>query len=255
MVRLRVVVLGLFLAALLMGGGDLWQSQRRARLVGLTDAPCAADHRSVTGSDFDDWGALCFYRAANAALRRDGVKPEVVMIGDSITMGWPSVSGPKIVNRGIGRQSSSQILLRFRQDAMNLAPRVVHLLVGTNDVYGTTGPVTLDQIEGNVRTMAQIAHARGIRVILGTMPPLAPPHSLFAPDPADAPEKVNRMLRALAREEHLVLADYHAALAHPDGTVRKGMFEDGVHPSASGYAAMQPVFNAALAAARDGAGT
>lgn len=247
-VRLRILVLGLFLMGLVLVGHSLWQNQRRARLVGLTETACTPEGRSITGSDHDDWGGLCFYRASNVALHREGLHPEVVMIGDSITMGWPTLS-TQVVNRGIGGQTSSQILLRFRQDALDLSPRVIHLLLGSNDVFGLTGPVTLDQIDGNVRTMAEQARLHGAVLILGTVPPSKGFGGLFEPDPSLAIAKVNDRLRQIARQEGLILADYHAALAHPDGTIRDELFVDGIHPNAAGYAAMQPVYRAALSEA------
>lgn len=247
-VRLRILVLGLFLAGLVLVGHSLWQNQRRARLVGLTDTPCTPAGRSVTGSDFDDWGGLCFYRTSNAALRREGLHPEVVMIGDSITMGWPTL-GTQVVNRGIGGQTSSQVLLRFRQDALDLSPRVIHLLLGSNDAFGLTGPVTLDQIDGNVRAMAEQARLHGAVLILGTIPPSKGFGGLFEPDPSPAIARVNERLRQIARQEGLVLADYHAALSRADGSIREELFVDGIHPNAAGYAAMQPVYRATLSEA------
>lgn len=249
-VRLRIVVPGLLLVGLGLGlvGHSVWKDQRRARLVGLTDSACSPAGRSITGSDYDDWGGLCFYRAANAALRREGLHPEVVMIGDSITMGWPTL-GTQVVNRGVGGQTSSQILLRFRQDALDLGPRVIHLMLGSNDVFGLTGPVTLDQIDGNVRTMAEQARRHGAVLILGTLPPSKGFGGLFAPDPGPAIARVNLRLSQIARQEGLVLADYHAALARPDGSIREELFVDGIHPNAAGYAAMQPIYRAALAEA------
>ncbi|WP_395329977.1 GDSL-type esterase/lipase family protein [Novosphingobium sp. BL-8H] len=247
-VRLRILVLGLFLAGLVLVGHSLWQNQRRARLVGLTDTACTPAGRSVTGSDYDDWGGLCFYRTSNAALRREGLHPDVVMIGDSITMGWPTL-GTQVVNRGIGGQTSSQILLRFRQDSLDLGPRIIHLLLGSNDVFGLTGPVTLDQIDGNVRTMAEQARLHGAVLIVGTLPPSKGFGRLFEADPTPAIDRVNARLRQIARQQGLILADYHAALVRPDGSIREDLFVDGVHPNAAGYAAMQPIFRTALSQA------
>ncbi|MCJ2188911.1 GDSL-type esterase/lipase family protein [Novosphingobium beihaiensis] len=244
--RLRFVLAGLALAAAVYLGLAMWQTHRRAALSGLTDAPCTAAGRSVTGNDYDDWGALCFYRAQNARLRASGQRPEVVMIGDSITMGWPG-QGAAVVNRGIGKQSSSQILLRFIQDAAALKPRVVHILAGTNDVAGTTGPVTPGQLEDNLRAMITLAQARGLPVVLGTVPPAAGSRAGIA--------RVNTVIRRIARNSHaVVLADYHAVLANPDGTPKAGLLADGTHPSPAGYAAMQPVFARAVRSAKAIAG-
>lgn len=251
-VRLRFVLTGLALAAGIYLGLTGWHARQRASLIGLTDHACTAQGEPVTGNPFDDWASLCFYRARNAALLAAGTRPGVVMIGDSITMGWPD-QGPEtvegaVVSRGIGKQSSSQILLRFMQDAAGLKPRVIHLLAGTNDIAGTTGPVTPQQLHGNLLAMVELARADGIPVILGTIPPASGFDEGKPGDPRAAIAKANRQIRAIAASRPgVVIADYHAALSQPDGSIRPDLFLDGAHPNAAGYGAMQPVFDRALA--------
>ena len=121
----------------------------------------------------DDWAGLSRYRAANASVRR----PELVMIGDSLTEIWqlaiPEMFGAAIANRGIAGQTSPQILRRFMQDVVDLEPRAVHILCGTNDIAGNTGPNLPQDYQRNIRAMVQLAAANGIDVLLGSIPPAA----------------------------------------------------------------------------------
>ncbi|SFF73795.1 Lysophospholipase L1 [Novosphingobium sp. CF614] len=256
-VRLSVVVAGLALGIGLYLAIGQYRAWTRAGLIGLTERPCTAEGEPITGDPYDDWAALCFYRERNARLLAAGAQPEVVMIGDSLTMGWPGL-GPEdqdgaIVNRGIGRQSSGQVLLRFMADAVRLRPRFAHILVGTNDVAGTTGPAAPGQLRDNVIAMIEIARANRIGVILGTVPPARGFDFGARGDPREAIARANAELAAIAREQPgVVLADYHAVLSNPDGSVRQGLFLDGVHPDAAGYAAMRPVFERALGQAISG---
>ena len=248
-IRLPILLLGLVLAAGLYFGASAWQHAARDGLVGLTEMPCKADGTVATGFAADDWAGRCIYRAANAELMASHALTEVVMIGDSLTMGWPDRKG--VVNRGIGKQTSDQVLLRFREDAVQLRPRLVHILVGINDVAGITGPVTIEQYRGNMAAMIEAAQANGIAVILGTIPSASrfPDNAKIDPGPPVA--QVNAALRSLAAEKGVVLADYNAAVSQPDGTIRPALYlADGVHPNAGGYAAMQPVLDAALVKAR-----
>jgi lysophospholipase L1-like esterase len=248
-IRLPVLLTGLLLAAGLHFGLGEWREAQRGALVGLSDNPCAPDGTVITGRPSDDWAARCFYRAQNVALMASGRRPEVVMIGDSLTMGWPVMEG--VVDRGIGLQTSDQIMLRFREDVVQLSPRVVHILVGINDVAGITGPVTLEQYRGNLTAMIEMAQANGITVIIGTVPsarsfPLNP-----AITPGPAVTRLNGVVHSLADDYGLVLADYNAVMSLPDGSIRaQNYIDDGVHPGPAGYAAMQPVFDAALRQAR-----
>ncbi|MCT2399218.1 GDSL-type esterase/lipase family protein [Novosphingobium mangrovi (ex Huang et al. 2023)] len=250
-VRRRVVLTGLALALAVYIGILFWNDHRRAGLVGLNDRPCTAEGRSVTGSDFDDWAALCAWREENRRLAAAGTRPDVVMIGDSLTGRWPD-SAPGIVKRGAGGQTSAQVLLRFRQDALSLRPRIVHILVGSNDLIGLGGPFTLEEFEGNVLDMAELAKFHGETVILGTIPPMRDYAGFKPSDPAPALSRLNTALRTLAADHGLILADYHAALVRPDGTMRKDLFlGDGIHLTPEGYEIVQAVFDKALSEARN----
>lgn len=249
-VRPRIVLTGIALAIAVFLGLTFWHQSQRAALIGLTDRACTPEGRSVTGSDLDDWAALCAYREENLALA-SAPAPDVVMIGDSLTERWPGQT-TGIVKRGVGGQSSAQILLRFRQDAVSLKPRIVHILLGTNDLLGLNGPFTIEQFEGNVLNMAELARLHGAVVILGTIPPMRDFAGYKPGDPAPDIARLNTALRALARTHGFGLADYHKALVHPDGTMREALFlEDGIHLTAQGYQRVQRVFDDALSRARD----
>lgn len=199
-----------------------------------------------------DWAWLCRYRAANRAL--PGQRADIVFIGDSITEGWsrfaPALFTGGIVNRGISGQTSPQLLLRFMADVVALQPRVVHLMIGTNDVAGNTGPTTPQAYQDNVRAMVTLAKANGIKVVLGSIPP-ADHFGWTSAQPGDWIGKLNGWLKQFAETEGLVYADYHAALAGPQGELPAALGPDGVHPNAAGYALMRPVADRAIAAAEN----
>ena len=198
-----------------------------------------------------DWAWLCRYRAANQAL--PGQRADIVFIGDSITEGWsrfaPGLFTGGIVNRGISGQTSPQLLLRFMADVVALKPRVVHLMIGTNDVAGNTGPTTPQAYQDNVRAMVTLARASGIKVVLGSIPPAD--RMNWRPDlrPAARIAELNRWLKDFAAQQQLTFADYHAVLSGPNGELRPEFGRDGVHPEAAGYAVMEPVARTALAEA------
>ncbi len=198
-----------------------------------------------------DWAWLCRYRAANQAL--PGQRADIVFIGDSITEGWsrfaPGLFTGGIVNRGISGQTSPQLLLRFMADVVALKPRVVHLMIGTNDVAGNTGPTTPQAYQDNVRAMVTLARASGIKVVLGSIPPAD--RMNWRPDlrPAARIAELNRWLKDFAVQQQLTFADYHAVLSGPNGELRPEFGHDGVHPESAGYAVMEPVARAALAEA------
>ena len=197
-----------------------------------------------------DWAWACRYRQANAQLT---AAPRAVFIGDSITEGWiaksPSLFASGIFNRGIGGQTSQQVLVRFYQDVVRLKPKVVQIMVGTNDLAGNTGPTSPEQYTDTIRAMTDIALANRIMVVLGSIAPT----SGFSWKPGIAPAKqiieLNRWLRDFAKTKGLVYADYHTVLADPQGAMKPAFTSDGVHPNAAGYAAMDTVARAALVVA------
>jgi lysophospholipase L1-like esterase len=196
-----------------------------------------------------DFANLARYRAANLQLG-PATAGRVVFIGDSITEGWKldsSFPGKSYINRGISGQTTSQILLRFRQDAIDLHPRVVVILAGTNDLAGNTGPATLAQIEGNLESMAQLASANHIKVVLCSVLPAV--HYFWhpqLPNPAGRIGALNGWLRAYAARDHYVYVDYYAAMKDAAGGPKPGLSKDGVHPLPAGYAIMAPLAQAGI---------
>ena len=140
------------------------------------------------------------------------------------------------------------MLARFRQDVLDLEPRAVHIMAGTNDIAGNTGPTTPEQAQGNIRSMVELAHANGIRVILASIPPAD--HFPWRPGLETAPKiaRLNAWLRRYAAETGATYADYWGAL-HEGDALKPALTYDGVHPNDAGYRAMGPVAEAAIRAA------
>jgi acyl-CoA thioesterase I len=198
-----------------------------------------------------DWADLCHYRDDNAKLRaQPPAARDVVFMGDSITEGWRygdrGFFTKGWIDRGISGQTTPQMLLRFPADVLALKPRVVHIMAGTNDIAGNTGPTTMDAIVGNIAAMVTLAKAAGIRVVLAATPPAI--SFKWSPDLKPAPQiaALNARLRALAVREKVTFVDYGAALAMPDGAMKDALTLDGVHPNAAGYAAMGPLAKKAV---------
>ncbi len=190
-----------------------------------------------------DWPWLCRYAADNAAVIQSGVRPKVVFIGDSITENWkiadPSLFSETMLDRGIGGQTTPQILLRFYQDVVSLHPQVVHIMAGTNDISGNTGASTDGTIVRNIRAMIDIAKANGIRVVLASITPSKTFIARPGVDPSSRIAAVNRELKALAAEKRITYADYFPLLADNDGGMDSSLGNDGLHPNRIGYARMR----------------
>jgi lysophospholipase L1-like esterase len=233
--RFRWLTIGLAAVLLAAPVAFWWTSGGRGESVhGMSDSPCTPSGKPVSG---EDWAQLCVYRAANAQLIERGDFPEVVMIGDSITQGWP-LPEEGYANRGIGGQISGQVLLRFRQDAIMLKPEIIHILAGINDVTG-------------ISSMVELAQYHRIPVILGTIGPAQDVPERPQVDRRKRVPAINRWLAQFARDSGVILADYHAVLAHDDGSMRKELFADTVHPNSAGYAAMEKVMLEAVEQARE----
>jgi lysophospholipase L1-like esterase len=216
----------------------------------MLDDPCAGRPTNVY-SPSTDWAWLCRYQAANRALA--GKPVDTVLIGDSITEGWanqdPGFFVGGTVGRGISGQTSPQLLVRFWQDVIALRPKVVHIMIGTNDVAGNTGPTSPEAYKNAIRAMVTLAKANHIVVILGSIPPAD--RFSWAPQYKPAPTIValNAWLKDYAAAEGLIYADYHGALAGPNGEFPAELAPDGVHPNKAGYAAMHKVAEQAISEA------
>jgi lysophospholipase L1-like esterase len=206
-----------------------------------------------------DWPNLGRYRDDNAKLAAPGAKEKrVVFMGDSITDAWGRqygkfFPGEPYVNRGISGQTTPQMVLRFRPDVIDLHPKVVVILAGTNDIAGNTGPETLQEIEGNLTDMAELARANKIKVVLSSVMPVCDyirPQTTRRP-----PEKIialNTWIQDYAKAHKLVYLDYYSALIDDQKMLKKELTYDGLHPNDAGYAVIQPLASAAIAKALKG---
>lgn len=231
---------------------DLDEMSRMAATFFAGDNPMAAAFRARQAAQFaTDWPLRCRYRDANADLLASGVRPRVVFMGDSITEGWVEAdpaffSDNGFVGRGISGQSSPQMLARFWQDVVALRPQAVHIMTGTNDIGGATGPITEEEYLGTVSAMIDIAQANGITVILAAMPPMS--RLLPRPDFDTRPvvPALNARLAQLAEERNVTFVDYFTPLKTPDNAFNPDYANDGVHPTRAGYAVMEDLVEAAV---------
>ena len=198
----------------------------------------------------EDFPWLGRYAEANAQLKASDVEPVVVFIGDSITERWqrlrPAFFSTGRICRGIGGQTTPQMVLRMMADVIALRPNAVHIVGGTNDIAGNTGPISLRQTCDNIETMIIVAKAFHITPLLGAVPPAAAFRWRPEKSPAGSIRDLNAMLRDLARSTNAVWIDYHTPLTDANGGMREGMSSDGVHPVDAGYAVMEKVVQPTL---------
>ena len=207
-------------------------------------APCPVESPEAARAH-TDFAWLARYDEDNRRLLADGTPTRLVFIGDSITQGWrdknPEFFPEGRVNRGIGGQTTPQMLLRMMQDVIALSPRAVHIMAGTNDIAGNTGPMTAEMTHNNISAMVTLAKAHHIRVLIASIPPAANFPWRPGLDTRTPIAAHNLWLRDYAAAKGHVWVDYHPALATPDGGMRDGLAVDGVHPTLAGYAAMNAV--------------
>jgi lysophospholipase L1-like esterase len=184
----------------------------------------------------------------------------VVLFGDSITSSWWSLTqtnqifGMRIANRGVAGNFTDQMLSRFDRDVVQLHPRVVVILGGTNDILRSSAPAQVEHIEHNLQSMTEIAARNGIRVVMATLPPVGghnpgkPPSSRLTSDKASI-EQLNAWIKSEADKNHYVVADYHSVLADDQGFYSSELSTDGIHPSLNGYQLMEPLVRKAVQAA------
>ena len=251
-----IVFLGLVLIATTVwtpAAQQQQQQQQQQQLPDCQDLVRAMQAMMSQDARLRDWALLARYRDANK-----GVKPRVVFMGDSITDAWvrPEYGGffpgKPYADRGISGQTTPQMLLRFRPDVIALHPDVVVILAGTNDIAANTGPMTDEEIEGNLVSMCELAQASNIRVVLSSITPVSNYHGRPAVLPMTArrpPERIlaiNTWMKAYAAQHHHVYLDYYPAMIDQDGMLRAEFSEDDLHPNAKGYAAMAPLAEAAI---------
>ena len=204
-----------------------------------------------------DWPNLARFQEENTKLMNQTPdENRVVFMGNSITEGWlnmrPEFFADKpFVNRGIGGQTTPQMLVRFRQDVIALKPSTVVILAGINDIAGNTGPSTLEMIFDNIQSMAEIAMANDIKVLLCSVLPAADFPWRPGLEPAGKVVQLNAMLKSFADDhEEMLYVDYFSAMVNGSNGLQQELGYDGVHPNEAGYRVMEPILEKALAAIR-----
>ena len=203
-----------------------------------------------------DWPNLARYREANtkvAAPAKD--ENRVVFFGDSITDGWKIAEyfpGKPYVNRGIGGQTTPQMLIRMRPDVIAHAPKVVVILAGTNDIASNTGPMTVEMIEDNYASLAELARANGIRVVFASVLPVHdynPQRKMTGGRPPEKILQLNAWLKEYCAKHGHTYLDYFSKMVDEQGFLKAELANDGLHPNAEGYKVMVPLAEAAIAQA------
>ncbi|NLY25402.1 MAG: acylhydrolase [Bacteroidales bacterium] len=210
---------------------------------------------SVLITEAQDWANLNRFREDNAKLENARTCDDrVVFMGNSITQGWIDrvpgfFAGRPYINRGIGGQTTPQMLLRFRQDVIHLWPKVVVILAGVNDIAGNTGPSTLEMIEDNLQSMTELAQAHGIQVVLCSVLPAYDFPWRPGLEPAPKVVELNKRIQKYAGQKGAVYCDFFSAMVDERDGLSKELSEDGVHPNEEGYAIMAPVVENSIARA------
>lgn len=225
--------------------------ERRRFLQSALALPLIAAQRPPPGVDWNQWfsgwfgrdfGMIGYYADDNAKLLASREPVDVVFMGDSITEGWhdkrPGFFTRGRINRGIGGQTTSQMVLRMYSDVVALKPKAVHIMAGTNDIAGNTGPMTAAMSENNFRAMTDVARRHDIQVLLAPVPPATA--FSWRPGLETRPRiaELNRWLEKFARESGAIWIDYRKVLDDGTGAMKPGLAVDGVHPTEAGYDAM-----------------
>jgi lysophospholipase L1-like esterase len=218
----------------------------------------AAEQKSAWQKEYEarllvDFPWLARFKEADLKLAPPAAgENRVVFMGDSITEGWHfdglngSFPGKPYINRGISGQTTPQMVLRFRQDVIGLKPKVVVILGGTNDIAGNTGPMTLEQTEGNLASMAELAAANHIRVVMCSVTPAFDFPWKPGLTPAPKIDALNAWIKAYAAEKGHVYVDFHTAMKDSRDGLPSNLSADGVHPLPAGYAIMAPLVEAGI---------
>lgn len=248
---------------LLMTATAFVSAQSPAPTTPPASDPCVESKVQITRleNSLKDWPALARYHDANATLVAPGKDEQrVVFMGDSITDSWDNPNyggffpGKPYINRGISGQTTPQMLIRFRADVIALKPKVVVLLAGTNDIAGNTGPMTLEAIEDNLRSMAELARANKLRVVLSSVLPISDydktkegkPITRTMQRPPERIRALNDWMRKYAADTHAIYLDYYSAMVDDNGFLKEELSEDGLHPNQKGYEIMAPLAERAI---------
>lgn len=193
--------------------------------------------------DFANFGR---YQKQNQEVLSQNIAPNSVLMGDSITEGWFATdpgffTKNNFVGRGISGQVTSQMLLRFREDVIKLKPKRVIILAGTNDIAENQGPISLDKVFGNIVSMAELAKANNIKVVLCSVLPAYDFPWRKDMQPADKVIALNKMIKDYAQKNHITYVDYHSVLKDEKNGLPKEIAEDGIHPNKLGYEKMEAI--------------
>jgi len=230
-------------------------AQQTAPAIPSSGAPGLDEYRASRIAIYtDDFGQLARYREANAALAAAPPgENRVVFIGDSITDYWKLADyfpGKPYINRGIDGQSTPEMLVRFRQDVIDLHPKVLIVLAGTNDVAGVTGRTRNEDIEANYASMADLARAHGIRVVFASVLPVHnythDAEESFALRPRERILALNRWLKDYCAKNGFVYLDYFSSVVDERGMLKRALSDDGLHPTDAGYKIMAPLAEKAI---------
>lgn len=234
----------------------------QAQSVAPTPDPCAELKTRAERAEtrLKDWPALARYHEDDMKVLSPAKNEQrVVFMGDSITDLWdgPNMGGffpgKPYLNRGISGQTTPQMLIRFRPDVIELKPKVVVILAGTNDLGGNTGPTTLEAIEANLTSMAELARANGIHVVFASLLPVSDyevrdgqPIIQTVRRPPEQIKALNAWMKDYAAKNQFTYLDYFSAMVDDKGFLKDELSNDGLHPNAQGYAVMNPLAEAAI---------
>ena len=234
--------------------GLLWPEQPTGLLKGVTYKMYQNYLTAQEQQQRVDWANRNRYAAANAGLTPPkATEQRVVFMGNSITEGWTVAdssffNGKPYINRGISGQTSSQMLLRFREDVIELKPKVVVILAGINDIAENTGPIALENIFGNLVSMVELAKAAKIKVVLCSVLPANVLAWRPEIQPAEKVIKLNSLISAYASKNNLTYVDYYSPMVDGQKGLKAQYTNDGVHPTLPGYKVMEPLVEKGIAA-------
>ena len=200
-----------------------------------------------------DWANLSYYWEENEKLIKDSMRNDkVVFMGDSITEEWGRIlpeffQSPAFINRGIGGQTTPQMLVRFKQDVINLNPAIVFILAGTNDIAGNTGPANQEMITNNIFSMAELSVRFSIKVVLSSILPVD--KYPWAENIKEVPEtisKINQQLKSFSQKHNIIYLDYYSSMVGENRGLKKEYTTDGVHLNKKGYDVMSDLVHDVL---------
>ena len=204
----------------------------------------ASENKDVINKD---WANLYYYKEENLKLVREGIKESIIFMGDSITEEWGRImpeffSNKQYINRGIGGQTTPQMLIRFRQDVIDLNPKAVVILAGTNDIAGNTGPSSVKMIIDNLMSMAEIANKQNIQVFMSSiLPVFRYPWNKSIIEPFKKIAKINSFMKNFSDREKLVYVDYHSHMVDSRPGLKLELTTDEVHLNQAGYIVMSEI--------------